>query len=296
MKIRVTLAAIVSTLLLATCLLAQEHPSCWTAASNPSPTSPTVSDATDTANCGVLVMETNWTRQWPGAGGRDDAVGALFRLGLRPNLELRWATDGALFSKQPASTISGLGETYLGGKYRILEQSAHFPSLALRYTLKIPTASTAKGFSTGYSDHEIGVLLSKDFRPIHLDLSALQLFCGRGPGQDLGHTTRLAFSGTRALTQNWGGFIEAYGELPLEKADPAFAGSIAGLSYRLSSKLVLFSAVDLALTDHLPREQFMVSISYAITNFYSLITHREISVARRVTEPSGAESGRNSVQ
>ena len=289
--------AIFGTVLLASQIPAQEPVDCRARASNPSPTSPTVSDATDTASCGVLVVESSWERQWPGDAARDDSLGALFRFGIRPNLELRWASDGAMFAEDGQGSASGIGDTYVGVKYRIREQSPHFPSLALRYTLKIPTASPEKGLGSGFADHEIGVLLSRDFRPLHLDFTALQDFSGTEPGNGFEHTTWLALSATRNLGRRASVYGESYGVLPLENDNVAGAGAIAGLSYRLNSRLVVFSAVDFALTDNLPRKRLLVSLSYAVGNLYSFFKPSAAQLARKSTIPAvSPESGHNSVQ
>ena len=256
-----------------------------------------MSDATDTTECGVLILEPAWTRQWPGNRARGDGLGGFFRFGITPKLEIRWGTDGAMFHTDEERSTSGIGETYVGTKYRLREQSSRFPSVALRYTLKIPTASPAKELGTGFHDHEIGVLFSKDYKPVHLDFSIFQTLSGNEPGEGMEHTTRLALSGTRDLTRRLGAYLEAYGQLPLEKDDPPFAGSILGLSYRLNRRFAVFSAVDFAVTDNLPRKRFLFTLSYAITNLYSLLKPGRTALAKQEpSSPVGPEMGHNPVQ
>ena len=56
------------------------------------PSRPTVTNATDTTQCGVVEFEYGLERQWPGGGAnRDDLSGGL-RLGLTHSLDFHWSS------------------------------------------------------------------------------------------------------------------------------------------------------------------------------------------------------------
>jgi hypothetical protein len=48
---------------------------------------PTVTNATDTTQCGVVEMEYGLERQWPGAGANHDDLTGGLRFGLTPKLD-----------------------------------------------------------------------------------------------------------------------------------------------------------------------------------------------------------------
>jgi len=72
---------------------------------------PTVSNAADPTQCGVIELEYGLERQWPGSGtNRDDLSGGL-RMGLTHNLDFHWSSATFLHVMDGAGDRTGFGDT-----------------------------------------------------------------------------------------------------------------------------------------------------------------------------------------
>lgn len=170
------------------------------------PSRPTVSNATDTTQCGVIEVEYGLERQWPGNGAnRDDLSGGL-RMGLAPNLDFHWSSGAFLHVMDGDGDRTGFGDTWLGLKYRFLEQTKHRPSWGLFYQAKVPSAGVANGLGSGRVDHALSVLVSKDIRPVHLDFNVTPLLAGRPTASGFDHDVGFAlrFCATNASLEPGG--------------------------------------------------------------------------------------------
>src|ERR1700692_198960 len=75
------------------------------------PSRPTVTNATDTTQCGVVELEYGLERQWPGGGAnRDDLSGGL-RLGLTHSLDFHWSSSDFLHIMDGVGNRTGFGDT-----------------------------------------------------------------------------------------------------------------------------------------------------------------------------------------
>src|SRR6476660_5347367 len=94
------------------------------------PNRPTVSTTAQPVQPGVL--ETEWGVD---AAAVHQDVNALLKFGVSKNFELRFSNDP--FTAD--SGTHGVGDTALGFKYRVTQDSKHQPSIALMYMAKLPT-------------------------------------------------------------------------------------------------------------------------------------------------------------
>src|SRR6266700_1765493 len=135
------------------------------------PNRPTVSTPAQPVQPGVL--ETEWGVD---AAASHQDINGLLKFGVSKNFELR-------FTNNPFTTDAGthgVGDTALGFKYRVTQDSGHEPSIALMYTAKLPTAGDVLG--SGEADHAITLLVSKDLGKHHFDFNLVANLLGGRQG------------------------------------------------------------------------------------------------------------------
>jgi hypothetical protein len=239
------------------------------------PSRPTVTNATEPTQCGVVEFEYGFDHQWLGAGDRHNDLSGGLRFGITPNLDFHWASASFLNVANGTGSQTGFGDTWLGLKYRFLRQTKHRPSLGLFYAAKAPSASYLRGLGSGQVDHSISFLASKDVRRFHFDFNVIQLLAGRpnAPGND--HNTGFALSTSYPLTHRLSVVAEPYGYTELNQDNPAFASVMAGFNCQLRHRLVLDTGFDAGVTAGAPKMRAFVGVTYAITNMYAWIKHAQ---------------------
>jgi hypothetical protein len=238
------------------------------------PSRPTASNSTDTTQCGVVELEYGLERQWPGGGAnRDDLSGGL-RLGLTHNLDFHWASATFLHVMDGDGNRTGFGDTWLGLKYRFVDQTKYWPSVGLFYQAKIPSASMVLGLGSGQVDHSPAILISKGIRSVHVDFNVIPVFAGRPTGSGFDHNVGFALSAAAPLTRRLGVVGEGYGFTALNQASPAFAATMLGFTYQVQPRLILDTGLDIGVTSGAPRKRVFVGVSYAVANVYSWMRPR----------------------
>jgi len=246
-----------------------EESNCFSSLIASVPSRPSFSNGAETTQCGVVEVEYGWNREWPGGGIRQDSLGGGLRLGLTHNLDFHWSSDSLLNVQDGQGTQRGFGDTWLGFKYKFHNQSKRTPALGMLYLAKVPSASESNGLGTGQADHAISFLVSKDVGRLHFDWNAVELLAGRASGPAFDRCTQFALTASAPLKGRWGGILEAYGANNLNRDNPAFASTMAGLTYELNRRLILDSGVDVALTHGAPGKRVYAGVTYAIANVYS---------------------------
>jgi Putative MetA-pathway of phenol degradation len=229
------------------------------------PNRPTVADPADISQFGVLELEYGWSHAWQGGGVRGNDFGALVKFAVLCNLEIRWSPDTVVGQ----GGRRGFGDNWIGAQYRFYHQTHRVPSLAVSYSVKIPSASAAQGLGSGRVDHQFVFLASKDLGGTHFDFNASALVIGRpsGNGHDSNAEINLAFShsllGALAVTG------EIYGDTRLNKAVPGFASTLWALTYTLTPRLVVDAGTDVALTQDAPfHRRFVIGFVYSLGELY----------------------------
>ena len=233
------------------------------------PSRPTVSNGADTTQCGVLESEYGLERQWPGGGvHRDDLTGGL-RLGLTRQLDFHWASADFLHVSDLSGSHTAFADTWLGVKYRFLEQSKSTPGLGIFYQVKIPAGENL-GLSTGKVDHSLSFLVSRDLKPVHVDFNVIALLAGRLAGPGVDHNLGFALSGAVPLKHGFSLVAEGYGYNRLNEDTPGYASAMAGFTYQLNPRLVFDAGFDAGVTHDAPKKRVYVGFTYAIANLYAL--------------------------
>jgi hypothetical protein len=252
----------------------EEKPTCTSKSNGAVATRPTVANSTATAQCGVVEADYGWSDSVLRSGDATGVLTGALRYGVTSKLEFRYASDNLHMYSGNGQTVTGGGDNWLSARYRLTEQKQTWASLGVMYTAKLPNASLAKGFGTGYTDHSVALLASKDLGKWHTDFNMIQLFAGR-PGSGVDQNTTLALAVWHPINKKWNAVNETYGNTPLNSATPWFASDFVGATYNVTPLFVLDGGVDLGLMPTAPRARFQVGMTYSIGNFNSLFVNRK---------------------
>jgi hypothetical protein len=103
------------------------------------------------------------------AGNPEDTTWSLkgvFAVGLLPRLEARIESAFLFLDPDEGKTVEGIGDSLIGIKYRLLDETETRPALLGGLTLRLPTGDDARGL--GAEDVDIGILavVSKSLDPV----------------------------------------------------------------------------------------------------------------------------------
>ena len=111
----------------------------------------------DTGTTERVEVEVAAAYQSATAGDSGDLAVAV-NVGVLVNLEASVAGTLAVDDPAGGKTESGLGDAFLGVKYRFLDEASPWPALLARVTLRLPTGDETRGLGDGHVS--IGLLLA----------------------------------------------------------------------------------------------------------------------------------------
>ena len=225
------------------------------------PNRPTVSTPAQPVQVGVV--ETEWGVD---AASSHQDVNGLMKFGVSSNLELRFANNP--FTADSGS--HGFGDVLAGLKYRLTTDHSNQPSIAVMYMFKAPTAGDILG--SGYADHSLTLLVSKDVGKHHFDYNLIANILGTHGGLDHNLVNALAWS--HPLRGSWGVEAELSGVTPPSSSGlPGSAQFIVSGTYAARSRLVFDFGMMGRLTGPIPHGMFMAGVTYSIVDLYHLRKH-----------------------
>ena len=226
-----------------------------------SPTRPNWDNGAATTPCGNIETDFGWQLQPMGAGVHQQLLVSSARYGLAPRIDLRWGlTNHIAQGGGGLAPLGGVGDQSVAARYRFRDQRRWMPALALSYGVKIPTANPAKGFGSGFTDHQFLFIASSDLGRLHLDFNTAGNLTGQGHGYE--GTTQFGLAATRPVSRNLAVIVESYGGLQPGTPDKLGA-ALAGGSYTLRPWLVLDGAYVRTYTAGSPRQQILFGFTYA---------------------------------
>jgi Putative MetA-pathway of phenol degradation len=227
------------------------------------PSRPTVANAADTTPAGNLEMEYGLTADTPGSKNRAETFSSSLRLGVHDGWELRWSFDNYVSTGSSAKRAHGPGDNSIAIHYRLNQQTKRLPSFGLMYTVKLPTADWSQQLGTGYADHFMVLMMSKDVSRLHLDFNVI----GTVFGEAHGHSAEpmFALAGSMPLVGKWTAIAEAYGGW--QAGHQNFSSTRCGLAYKLRPRMIVDAAIDTPVSGPLGKLQLLVGVTYAIHRF-----------------------------
>src|ERR1017187_2613218 len=113
-------------------------------------------------------------------------------------------------------------------------------------------ANPAKGFGSGFADHQFLFIASRDLGRIHLDFNAVGSLTGEASGHD--GAVQLGLAATRAMTSRLSLILESYGG-PQPCTSDRFGAAMIGATFSLRPWLVVDGAYVRTYTAGSPRQQ-----------------------------------------
>jgi len=221
--------------------------------------------AASSTQCGVLETDYGFLTQPLGANIRQNMLVTSLRYGLTPRLDFRWGVTNHIWQDAPTSSgepesLQGTGDQWLGARYRFHEQGRFSPSLAFLYSGKIPVANPAKGFGSGFVDHQFLFIASRDIGKYHFDFNTVGTVVGERQGHD--GAAQFGMALTRPITAKLSGILESYGG-PQPGTSDRFGAAFAGATYTVRPQLVLDGAFTRTYTAGSPRQQVLFGVTFA---------------------------------
>jgi hypothetical protein len=171
----------------------------------------------------------------------------LFRIGVRPDWELRLGGGGLAYREEHGSKFAGLAPFYAGVKYHFLDEN-HLPSMGLLLNANLPSPSHR--FSNRHVDGNVLLVANKSWGPIELEPNI-------GPGAawdsdarayfpQFVHATTLSYYPVKSLRF----YVELFGALPGTKNGMPATSTGVGIHWYDFRKNI---AIDLSATRGLSR-------------------------------------------
>ena len=217
--------------------------------------------AASTTQCGVLETDYGFLSQPLGAGVAQQMLVTSMRYGLTPKLDLRWGIANHIWQGGGGTeSLQGVGDQWLGARFRFHEQGRFSPAMAFLYAGKIPVANPAKGLGSGFVDHQFLFIASRDLGKNHFDFNAVGTVVGSSHGHDSAAQFGLAL--TRPITPKLSGILESYGGAQPGTSN-RFGAGFVGATYTPRPQLVLDGAFTRTYTAGSPRQQVLFGVTYA---------------------------------
>jgi len=217
--------------------------------------------AASTTQCGILETDYGFLSQPLGAGVSQQMLVTSMRYGLTPKLDLRWGIANHIWQGGGGTeSLQGVGDQWLGARFRFREQGKVSPAMALLYTGKIPVANPAKGLGSGFVDHQFLFIASRDLGKNHFDFNTVGTVAGSSRGHD--GAAQFGMALTRPITARLSGILESYGGA--QPGNPnRFGAGFFGATYTARPQLVLDAAFTRTYTAGSPRQQVLFGVTYA---------------------------------
>jgi len=249
---------------------AEDAPGCFSRSISVSTDRPTYSNATATAQCGVMEVMGGMDRVWVGRGLHQDDLDQALQFGLTPSMDLHYSGNLYWNDGGHSGSLSGVSDSYAGVRYRFTQQTHWMPSFGAFYTVKVPTASPLFGMSTGRYDHFLSALVSKDLPKVHLDFNVTEQVEGRQSASGFDRNDAYVLFASTPITPKLSLLGGAYGFGGLNASTPAYAVSSVGVDWQVSRTLILDASMDEGVTSAAPRKRLGFGFTYAYANVYGL--------------------------
>lgn len=190
----------------------------------------------------------------------------LLKFGVLSNVEIRVGGNGGLRQTDPtAPAASGFGDLTLGGQWRYLRHGPLGFDQAVQVTVKVPTASDAKGLGSGEPDGTLMWILSRDLGRFHADINGLETWLGR-PGGGRERQPAATISITRTLKPR----LSLTGEVYYLGATTDTARVVSNLwavAFKVSPRLVLDAGADAGLSHGAQKVSLFTGLTVGLFRF-----------------------------
>jgi hypothetical protein len=225
------------------------------------PSRPMWTAGAQTTQCGVMENDLGW--HWMALGGGVHQRGATSteRYGITRSLDVTLSLPMRLVQTGGGTDmVGGISDQSLSAMFEFLQQGRRVPAMAVSYGVTIPTANPAKGFGTGYADHQLVFLASRDVRELHFDFNLAGTLAGGPDGYAGAAQSGLVM--TVPVRKNVGWILETDGGPQPGTAD-RLGQTLTGFSWAIRPNLVVDMAYTRGWTGGAPRQQFTMGVTWA---------------------------------
>lgn len=215
------------------------------------PERPTVGTHAGTVAPGWVEIEVGVEIDDYNLSSKSGVASTAFKIGLAPSLQLN--VQAALI--RPAGEVTGLGDTLVGLKWRIVDGAPLLGDFAIFSSVKFPSGSTDAGTGSGTTDVGLQLVSSHQIGNAALDIN-LGFTRRDGDGRDIPRDASLwSVSGGGPLGGRVGWSAEVYG-YPATSGPAGSAAIVAvllGPTCQVADWLVLDAGLIVPITGPQPR-------------------------------------------
>ncbi len=225
------------------------------------PSRPMWTAGAQTTQCGVMENDLGWHWMAVGSGVDQRGLTSTERYGITRWLDLTWSLPTRLDEAgEGEDPVSGITDQSVSAMAEFMQQRRLIPAMAVSYGVKIPTANPAKGFGSGFVDHQAAFLASRDVRALHFDFNLVGVMAGGPEGHNGAVQSGLVMA--VPVRGNLGWMLETDGGSQPGTADRV-GQSLTGLSWALRPTLVVDAAYTRGWTAGTPPQQFTAGVTWA---------------------------------
>jgi hypothetical protein len=189
-------------------------------------------------------------------------VGAkgVLGVGLLPGMEAR--VESVLLRVEPrhAPSRGGMGDSLVGFKHRLLDETEALPALMYALTLRLPTGNAARLLGDTGVDATLIAVVGKTLGPVTLTWNGGYVFVSRDRALE---SWLLAASLDYRVSEPWSLAGEVVSTLGVDQAPP-LAVLRLGSAYALSTRVKLDGAVGVGITRASPDVLLTVGVTLAL--------------------------------
>ena len=181
--------------------------------------------------------------------------------GLLENVDIGVGSSYLFARPKEGENENGIGDTEIELKYQALGEKTWMPAFAVSGSLKVPTASDAKGLGSGKADFGINAIFSKELsNRFLLHLNVGYAFIGeRGADNEMNYSGAVQF----ILSDKWtvAGEIVGVNNFNGAKRDDPVSGLI-GATYLVTDQLVWDAGVEIGMSKAAPDYRITTGLTY----------------------------------
>jgi hypothetical protein len=196
------------------------------------PERPTVATHAHTVARGFVEIETGFEGDRASGGSRTYFAPTVVKFGLASHVQLNVVAP-LVFAGEGQAT--GVGDTGLGLKWRLLDDNAILGDFAILPAVKFPTGSLDNGTGTGTTDWSVIAIASYDIHGVSLDLNVGYTRIGAQGGNAASSSALWTTSFGIPLVGDLGWQLELFGYPTIDgSGSPSTVAVLMGPSYRLN--------------------------------------------------------------
>jgi hypothetical protein len=254
---RPTIVAIAATLLAIGGPLAAQQPDSTKNPRDVQPERPTVATHAGTVARGYWEVETGLERDQLG-GNRSVVAPTVVKFGVAPRAQ--FSVFGS--ASQPVGTGTGLGDSGLDVKWRLLDDAPVLGDFAVQPMIKFPTGTVQSGTGTGTTDFTLLLISSHDFGPVEMDLNfGYTRRTGNGSNAPLNSTLWTASFGGQAIGKlGWVAELYGYPATSGPSGQSSIVAVLTGPTYLAKNWLAFDTGIIVPVTGPQPHAIYAGSV------------------------------------